>query len=119
MSFNISINRSTNEERIYINAGQSAEVWIEQCETDPSTRLGRDYKINTAARDVMDLDCTNFKIDPCVREYGYETAVIDDLTHMLFVQTLGLNPDKFMSSDLTVRELAPNFETIKAMATED
>ena len=49
MSFNIWVNPKTEQERIYIIAGQLAKVWIEQCEPDP---VGQDYTVKTSSRDI-------------------------------------------------------------------
>tara|TARA_Y100000401_G_scaffold102728_1_gene93257 strand:+ start:443 stop:1078 length:636 start_codon:yes stop_codon:yes gene_type:complete len=101
MSFNISINRSTNEERIYINAGQSAEVWIKQCEPDPSYR--GDYTINTSSRDI--------------HEFNTAANTIADAKYEVFTDALGLNHNGKNQAEYW--RLAPDFQTIKAMATGD
>ena len=99
MSFNIWVNPKTEQERIYINSGQLAKVWIEQCEPDP---LGQDYTIKTSSRDI--------------HEFNTVANTIADAKYEVFTDALGLD---HMATGSAVLELAPNFKTIKAMATGD
>ena len=98
MSFNIWVNPKTEQERIYIYAGQLAKVWIEQCEPDP---VGQDYTVKTSSRDI--------------HEFNIAANTIADAKHAVFTDALGLDP---MASGKAVLELAPDFQTIKALAGE-
>lgn len=91
------------QERIYLNLGQQAKIWVEKSDIDP---LGQDYTIKTFAKDLFEFR-NSFTIP---KNNIFESKLA------IFISSLGLS-DGATGKD--VLNIAPNFNALRKMCNQN